>query len=96
MATFEQASTDNFKGVKRTWLALLNIIFAHAVVHELDSSTTPRHDGTSAGRRTKESEIYYRRASGLCSQQIANGTGISIDVGKSIKRLWQGENIDET
>jgi hypothetical protein len=81
MATFDQASKDSFKGVRRTWLALLNIIFAHAVVHQLNPSTTPRRDGPSAGRSAEESEIYYRKASGLCSQQIANGTGISIEVG---------------
>jgi hypothetical protein len=84
MATFDQASRDSFKGVRRSWLALLNIIFAHAVVHQLDPSITPRRVGVSTIESSKESEIYYRKASGLCSQQVANGTGISIEVGMSI------------
>jgi hypothetical protein len=82
MATFDQASENHFKGVRRSWLALLNIMFAHAVVHPSDLTETPRSDGASAVRRTTESEIYCRRASELCHQQIANGTGISIEVGK--------------
>jgi hypothetical protein len=85
MVTFDQASENNFKGVRRSWLALLNIMFAHAVVHPPSLRSTPRSDGASAVRRTAESEIYYRRASGLCNQQITNGTGISIEVGKLTK-----------
>jgi hypothetical protein len=82
MATFEQASKDGFKGVKRTWLGLLNMIFAHAVVHEPDACTTPEYEMMSATKRTKVSEVYYIRASGLCSLQIANGIGISVEVGE--------------
>ena len=93
MAMFDQASANNFKGVRRSWLALLNIIFAHAVVHPSDFSETSRSDG-SAFRRTTESEIYFRRASGLCNQQIANGTGTNIEAGKLSKKLcyWRHAN----
>ena len=89
MVTFDQASKDGFKGVKRTWLGLLNMIFAHAVIHEQDASIAPGHEMMSATKRTRESEVYYNRASGLCSQQIANGMGISIDVGKLIEIYLQ-------
>jgi hypothetical protein len=94
MATFEQTSKDGFKGVRRTWLALLNIIFAHAVAHAMDSSITPRSDRTRTFRRTTEAETYYKRAFGLCNEQIVNGKGIGIEVGKSTKILGQGENSD--
>ncbi|RFU24957.1 hypothetical protein B7463_g11376, partial [Scytalidium lignicola] len=87
MATFEQASKNGFKGVRRTWLALLNIVFAHAVAHTSDPKLIAKGDWSSALRRTTEAEIYCRRASGLCSEQIINGTGISIEVGKLIEEL---------
>lgn len=82
MTTFDQACQDSFKGVKRTWLGLLNIIFAHAVVHEGDPGITGRNDVPSTAKFTQQSEIYYRRASGLCSQQVANGTGVDVEVGR--------------
>ena len=93
MATFDQASEENFKGVRRSWLALLNIMFAHAVVHPSDLRETSRSD-ESAVRRTTESEIYFRRASGLCNQQIANGKGTSIEVGELTKIVccWRYAN----
>lgn len=81
MTTFDQACRDCFKGVKRTWLGLLNIIFAHAVVHEGDPSIVSRNDVKSTAVFTQQSEIYYQRASGLCNQQIANGTGVDVEVG---------------
>jgi hypothetical protein len=87
MVTFDQAIENNFKGVRRSWLALLNIMFAHAVVHPSDVRDTPTINGTNPVRRTAESEIYYKRASGLLNQQIVNGTGISIEVGKLNKSL---------
>ncbi|KAH8799845.1 fungal-specific transcription factor domain-containing protein [Xylogone sp. PMI_703] len=79
VATFEQASKDGFKGVKRTWLALLNIVFAHAVANVLNTSLIAKGNWGGGVKRTSEAEIYYRRASGLCSEQIMNGTGISIE-----------------
>lgn len=92
MATFDQACHDGFKGVKRTWLGLLNIIFAHAVVHEGDPGVVvSRTDISSTAKFTQQSEIYYKRASGLCSQQIANATGVDVEVGK---RLYLTENCE--
>ncbi|OAP63435.1 hypothetical protein AYL99_02662 [Fonsecaea erecta] len=80
MATFEQASKDKFKGVRRIWLALLNIVFAHAMVHARENTTTPGSVDSTAAKASAESEIYFRRASGLFNEKITNGTGTSVEV----------------
>ncbi|OQV06994.1 Fungal specific transcription factor domain-containing protein isoform 2 [Cladophialophora immunda] len=80
MATFEQASKDKFKGVRRVWLALLNIVFAHAMVHARENTTTPGSVESTAAKASAESEIYFRRASGLFNEKNANGTGTSVEV----------------
>ncbi|OAG40419.1 hypothetical protein AYO21_05319 [Fonsecaea monophora] len=80
MAIFEQASKDKFKGVRRIWLALLNIVFAHAVVHAREITTTPGSVESASAKASAESEIYFRRASGLFNDKNANGTGTSIEV----------------
>ncbi|KIY03377.1 uncharacterized protein Z520_00068 [Fonsecaea multimorphosa CBS 102226] len=77
METFEQASKVKFKGVRRIWLALLNIVFAHAMVHARENTTTPGSVESTAAKASAESEIYFRRASGLFSEKNANGTGTS-------------------
>jgi hypothetical protein len=89
MAIFDQACHDGFKRVKRTWLGLLNIIFAHAVVHEGDPGVMLKNDVKSTATFNQQSEIYYQRASGLCNQHIASGTGVDVEVGK-IMNLEEG------
>ncbi|GAD97031.1 putative P450 monooxygenase [Paecilomyces variotii No. 5] len=73
--TYNQVKRDGFRGVRRIWLGLLNMVFAMAT----SVSLSPDSQGPVAGQRTAESEVYYRRASGLCSEQIALGRGMSLD-----------------
>ena len=82
MATFEQASKDRFRGIRKTWLALLNIVFAHAVVHARDTSTTPGSVDSTSLRADAESDVYFRRASGLNNEKTSNGAGTSVEVGR--------------
>lgn len=82
MATFEQASKNGFKGVRRTWLGLLNMVFAHAVVNTSEPTFIAQSDWGSAAKRNTEAEIYYKRAYALCSEQIMKGAGISIETGR--------------
>lgn len=84
MSTFEQVSKDKFKGVRRTWLALLNIVFAHAAVHARDATTTPASmDSTGAFKADAESEMYFKRALGLFNEKAASGAGSSVEGGQS-------------
>jgi hypothetical protein len=76
---YNQVKRDNFRGVRRMWLGLLNIVFAMAT----NVSLSPDGQMASAVKRTAESDVYYRRASGLCSEQIALGKGMSLEAGES-------------
>ena len=58
--------------IRRTWLGLLNIVLALA--------TSTRRGGLSAEKRAEESDVYYRRAFGLCDKQMMRGT--SLEVGR--------------
>jgi hypothetical protein len=82
MATFEQVSKDGFRGVRRTWLALLNMVFAHAAVHARDTNTTPGSVDSIAFRADAESEMYFKRAYGLFSEKPQNGAGASVELGE--------------
>ena len=64
---------NNFKKVRRTWLGLMNMIMAIAI-------GTKVVVGVSAEDRARESDIYYKRAVGLCEKQILRGT--SLEIGK--------------
>ena len=75
---YNQMQRDDFRGVRRMWLGLLNVVFAMAT----SVSLSPDGQVAGAAKRTAESDIYYRRASGLCSEQIALGKGMSLDAGK--------------
>ena len=76
---------DNFRGVRRMWLGLLNVVFAMAT----SVSLSPDGQVSGAARRAAESEIYYRRASGICSEQIALGKGMGLDAGKLLSPLMK-------
>jgi hypothetical protein len=84
MATFDQVSKDKFKGVRRTWLALLNMVLAHAAVHVRDTSTTPGSADSTGFSADAASEMYFKRAFGLYNEKTADGPGTSVEVGKSI------------
>ena len=83
MATFDQVSKDKFRGVRRTWLALLNMVLAHAAVHARDITTTPGSTDSNTFRADAESEMYFKRAYGLFNEKPQNGAGASVELGKS-------------
>jgi len=72
MGAYEEMKHSNFKKVRRTWLALLNIIMALA-------TSTVVEIGLSCEKRIRDSEVYYQRAIGLCGMQIT--CGVSIETG---------------
>lgn len=82
MSTFDQVSKDKFRGVRRTWLALLNMVLAHAAVHARDITTTPGSADSTTFRAEAESEMYFRRAYGLFNEKPQNGAGASVELGK--------------
>ena len=57
----------------RSWLGLLNIVFAMAISTTADSSQ-------SAPKRAERSDVYYQRAFGFCNGDVLKGA--NIDVGK--------------
>ena len=79
MQKYDQMKRDPSRGVRRTWLGLLNMVFAMATTVSL----SPDDQVPSVVKRAAESDIYYRRASGLCSEQIALGQGLNLDARKS-------------
>jgi hypothetical protein len=85
LGKYNQMKKDNFRGVRRMWLGLLNVVFAMAT----SVSLSPDGQVSGAARRAAESEIYYRRASGICSEQIALGKGMGLDAGKLLSPLMK-------
>ena len=77
MATYHELRHQQKPKIRRTWLGLLNIIFAMAITTKFDS------DNASLGR-LEESEDFYRRAVGLCEKQAMRGT--SLEIGKQTSR----------
>jgi hypothetical protein len=80
---YNQMKHDQFKEVRRMWLGLLNMVFAMAT----SVSLSPEGPVSSAAQRAAESDIYYRRGSGLCREQIALGRGMSLDTGRRMSLL---------
>lgn len=66
METYRQVKQSGFIGVRRTWLALLNIMLAMATRADASRPDTSR---TSA-----DSELFFRRARELCGTQMLRGT----------------------
>jgi hypothetical protein len=71
LETYEAMKKTNFTKVRKTWLALLNMVLAFAI------STTVSSD-MSAEQRAEMSDVYYQRAAGLCDKQIWRGTSIEL------------------
>ncbi|KAI5206943.1 hypothetical protein E4T38_03653 [Aureobasidium subglaciale] len=59
--TLAECSNNGFTKARRTWLGTLNMIFAMACM--LDRDNLP-----SAKKRFEKSEVFYRRAIGLCGE----------------------------
>lgn len=70
--TYIQMNRNNRTMVRRTWLALLNIIFAMAVTLSIDRDM-------SAEKRIEESDMYYQRANLLCDKESRQT--ISVELG---------------
>lgn len=81
MKTFEGAQKNKFKGVRRIWLALLNMIFALAMVHARQPTMTGEDQNGPETGRIAESEVYYQRASALFNENMVGNMGTSIEVG---------------
>ncbi|EEU34766.1 uncharacterized protein NECHADRAFT_44681, partial [Fusarium vanettenii 77-13-4] len=61
--------------VRRTWLGLLNMIFAMA-------TCTSCWEESGSDYRFEQSDVYYRRARELCQTQMFRGT--TLEIGKTI------------
>ena len=70
--TYFQMKRDNSHTARRTWLGLLNIIFAMA-------TTLSLNDEISAEQRIEESDVYYQRANSLCDKESRRN--ISVESG---------------
>lgn len=67
--TYNEIKNNEFTKARRTWLGLLNMIMALATSTTVESSL-------GAEKRTRESEVFYQRATGLCEKQIMRGTSL--------------------
>lgn len=77
--TYFQMQRNKFTMARRTWLGLLNIVFAMATTLSVEGYP-------SAEERIKESEVYYQRANALCDKEPRRN--ISLELGTS-RRLTQ-------
>lgn len=68
-----QMKRNNFSNVRRTWLGLLNIIFAIAMSLSNDSDIP-------AQERIERSDIFFQRANALCDRESRRNT--SLEMGK--------------
>jgi len=75
--TYFQMKQNNFTMARRTWLGLLNIIFAMA--------TTLSVEAYGSAKRIEESEVYYQRANALCDKEFKRN--VSLELGESSSRL---------
>lgn len=63
LATYNEALRDGFSRVRRTWLALLNLVMAMG-------SRASTEVGITAEEKYTAAEIFYRRGFGLCDGHI--------------------------
>ncbi|KAL1970561.1 hypothetical protein VTN77DRAFT_4205 [Rasamsonia byssochlamydoides] len=70
---YAQLVRESFRKVRRTWLGLLNMVFAMATI-------TASPGGVRADTRIERSDVFYQRALGLCGKEILRGT--TLEVGK--------------
>lgn len=74
LAAYAEARLSGFRTTRKTWLGLLNIVLALA-------TTTSLRSDIVAETRFERSDVYYRRAVGLCEKQMMRGT--SLEIGKN-------------
>lgn len=68
MVTYSLMAKNNFSKVRRTWLALLNMVLAVASL-----GSVPDPGGTA-----NDAAIFHRRALSLCRNDLTRGTTIEI------------------
>jgi hypothetical protein len=73
LRTYENMKRTRFSKIRRTWLGLLNMVFAMATSTAVDRAV-------SVEKRTNASDVFYHRALNLCDKQIMRGA--SLEAGK--------------
>ncbi|KAJ5653397.1 hypothetical protein N7490_000400 [Penicillium lividum] len=71
LATYHHMAQENFAGVRKSWLGLLNMILAMATI-------TAESNGVSADTRIAESDVFYQRGLGLCGGELLRGTTLEL------------------
>ncbi|KAH8689695.1 fungal-specific transcription factor domain-containing protein [Talaromyces proteolyticus] len=69
--TYFQMKRNDFTKVRRTWLGLLNIVFAIAMSLYNDSDIP-------AQKRIDQSDIFYQRANALCDRESRRNTSLEM------------------
>ena len=87
--SYEEVSTENFKRVRRTWLALLNMMFA--LVKGLEKNSSNQVDELLG-----QSDIFCRRALALGTKEMLWGSNIetgwhSLHRDRILSRLTLGQ-----
>lgn len=76
---YEQMKATRFAQVRRTWLALLNIILATSVKSAFNPVKSPEN-------RISEAFIYYQRAVKICGDDMYRGS--SLEIGNFPRRRY--------
>ncbi|KAJ5813994.1 uncharacterized protein N7503_000744 [Penicillium pulvis] len=71
LATYHRMARENFSGVRKSWLGLLNMILAMATI-------TAESNGASADTRIAQSDVFYQRGLGLCGGELWRGTTLEL------------------
>jgi hypothetical protein len=66
--SYKQAVENRFRGIRRPWLAILNMMFAFATT--VSSTSSPVQEFAD------ESDTYYQRALGLATQDMLNNSNL--------------------
>lgn len=82
--TYRQMKRENSKGVRRTWLGLLNIILAI-------STSLSAKDNIPAEIRIQQSDIYYQRANSLCDRESRRNASLEMGTWKSQNRTFNSQ-----
>jgi hypothetical protein len=80
LETYKAMKKTNFTKVRKTWLALLNMVLAFAISTTVSSNM-------SAGQRADMSDVYYQRAAGLCEKQLWRGASLELRMSSVLSAL---------
>lgn len=85
LSAYSAVGDNNWTQVRRTWLALLNMVLALATSAVVDSRV-------AAPNRMAESKVFYRRAVDLCRERMMRGA--TLEIGTDILWPFRGSDID--